>query len=181
MTEEKPDLSKVRLVPHDPPKPPAPWLRDLIEQDVAAKAGRNFEGAEFDQLLPEEAAIFDIRPADFPLMISVFHCFEVFTHSFISGADWDEHEAFIEKARTDHPDIVAQGFSLAGFIAFAEVYSSLTAQQAGRMFLKNQAHLLRNGHLHFLSTKGRHRRLNALLQKPSLSLHMIIGEKSQSN
>jgi hypothetical protein len=150
----KPDLSKVRLVEPAPrevkPEPSLKLtLKDLILRHAIAHAGRDFDGWEWDQLSTEERAVFGIDWGDFPLMLAVFHCFEAFTESFISVTDWTEDEDILDAARDTRPDIVEAGFSLKGFIAFATAFSSLTAQQAGRMWWKHQACLLRSGHLHF--------------------------------
>ncbi|WP_267426781.1 hypothetical protein, partial [Methylobacterium sp. GC_Met_2] len=72
-------------------------LAQLIQDDAVKPF--NFEGNDWWQLTEEEAAIFKIDGARFPLMVSAFGAFEAFVGR-VQGSDWDmKHEAEIALAR----------------------------------------------------------------------------------
>lgn len=97
------------------------------------------------ELTAQEAAVFSIHPAEFRIMVETFHCFEAFIGR-AEGTDYDtRHEDLLNAAREARPDLLnADGLSeFDVFANFARGLGLLTARQAYKMHLKQQAWLLR--------------------------------------
>ena len=124
-------------------------LADLVRKQAGDAPMPLSKGGEWWELTPEEAAVFDIDPAAFPLMMQTFNCFEALTGQ-ADGTDYDtRHEALLEAVRAARPDLAQPDLTGEAFAAFALASGLLTAKQAFTMVWKVQAWHLRFGLLTF--------------------------------
>lgn len=124
-------------------------LKALIAAEAKANLMGRVMGHDWFQLSDAEQLVFDIAYEDMPLMVCAWEAFQAF-HGMVGGTVWDmQHQAVVDAAKTARPDLVEQGFTAAGWTAFAVTYSSLTMREAWKWYAKNDAWLQRDGVLQF--------------------------------
>ena len=120
-------------------------LASLVRSKLGSSDPARYEGDDWCELMPAEAEVFGIEPAEFPLLMLTFHCFEAFV-DMAQGTEFDTtHEALLIAARTARPDLVQYDQSGEAFANFCRATGLLTVRQAFQMWWKHQAWMLRAG------------------------------------
>ena len=127
----------------------AATLKETLAAVIAAaecnEHGYDYEGIDWDQLLPEEERVFAIDWERWPRMIAAWHCYEAFM-DLLEGSVWDSaHANLLARERARHPELFAMGFCLEGFARFAKDYAGLTNREAHAVFAKQEFHNVRFG------------------------------------
>jgi hypothetical protein len=130
----------------------AEQMKAVIRKEAAEPA--EWRGPDWWQLSEAEEYVFAIEADRFPLMIMTLHAYEAFA-GMSQGAPMDmDNEALFEALKAARPDIVAQGWSLAGFFNFVTSFSEISPQEAWKVYSKNEAWQVREAGLVFSEDKA---------------------------
>jgi len=123
---------------------PIAVLRALIEREALNEPDAGYHGIDWWQLAEQEEEVFDIDPAEMPMMVTTWSAYEAFAEIAEGGPFDMEHGAVIDAAKAARPELAGMPqWEKESWMAFAREVLTVSQRQAWKWWAKHEAWMLR--------------------------------------